>query len=350
MRSAIAPDDGGMTDTAQADQQQAETFLNDEEKAAIAASQEELFSGPVDERIDNEKSEQVDDNDQVNKTNDTDDGDEKHSAGADSAETNAGEGDPEPPEWLDEEASELAQSYGFTQKEVTQFGSLEELLRAGNMLDQRLYQRGQQQTEAGEETQQQEQTTNEETATQQQEQTTEKPEEFKLDEDLHDPEIISAFDYLKGELTTLKAERDQERQFYAEQQHNAFVDQFHTLSDSIDAELFGDGSQAESDAQNKNRERLYDAAETLMIGSAVNGKQPPISKAILKRAFSMEFPDHIAQNHRRQLNEKLQKRGQQKLGTGSSRAKHQGEWDGDIADNPELLEEYARLEKESDMA
>lgn len=193
--------------------------------------------------------------------------------------------------WLTDSVRELADSYGFSEQELSEFGSLAEFNRAGRLFDRALLRRPK-----------------EEEPKAQDPPPAEPPSEFKppIDEGLfseygdNEMQMVRAVNEQAREIESLRAWKQQMEQYAQEQQFA----QFHRACDELNPELFGKAFDEHgnvnplSNEAHKQREKLYDVYRIMVdVASkqSQQGQQFPNERILLQRAYNAEFPEVVHQ-------------------------------------------------------
>lgn len=228
--------------------------------------------------------------------------------------------EPKAESWADDEARELAASYGLSAEELEGFGSKEAFQKAAVLLDRNLLKKPDEKAE--------EKVEPEEKA--EDDLDLEKLKE-KFDEDTIDlvRRLKDRIERERGEveklrpvLETIQKERDEERANYV-------MSVFHSSMDQEDEELFGraedkDGNRLSLKKEHDDaRGRVFNTAQSLarVLSEQAqrDGKPMPSYRAILQRAKQLEFGEQLAKRETEKRQADLKK--QSKTRRPAARAK-----------------------------
>lgn len=211
--------------------------------------------------------------------------------------------------WITAETESEAESYGLSKDELIELGDEDSYKRTKRVLDRHLFQEGQRAMQpaapAGTDA----------TQGSKDAATAGKFEKYDLDKlkaEGYDDNILKLYAQQNEFLDIIESQRQQQ----AQHAHQAHIQEFHTVADTLDADLFGkvfqDGKPVKpSKAHDENRQKLYDAAETIVAGifaKAQAAKQepkiPPM-QTLLSRAKDYVFADVIRERANKQRSKQL---------------------------------------------
>jgi hypothetical protein len=211
-----------------------------------------------------------------------------------------------PVSWITPEVEAHAASYGLQKDRLAKFGTEEAYRLAASLLDENLIAAGKQGSEPAGEAQKE--------LTPAQVKKLEKLDVEKYKTEGYDEStqaVVAKYNELVDELAPLREQVETQKQYFArleqEQQaaiHAQHINEFHTASDTLDADLFGkvfqDGKLAAiSKDQETNRRKLYETAETIVAGlyarAQAQGKTPeiPPMPVLLSRARDYAFAEQV---------------------------------------------------------
>lgn len=188
--------------------------------------------------------------------------------------------------------------------------------------------------------------------------------DFGTDESVYDPNVVKNFRGVQGHLQLLEqqwAQRFQmiEQHLVAEntRQHQAAVQkeisQFDALCDGLAIkDLLGEDSKALTKEQAANRAKVWQEMYALRTGYLASGIDARMNKDFVKRAYQLAFQEHVIQQHRRQISDRLRKQaGRRTYGTGSQTPpplEAKGETEAQrLANNPKLVAAWNDITREN---
>lgn len=280
--------------------------------------------------------------------------------------------------WIDDDARELAASYGLDEEDLQRFGSAEQFEAAAVLFDKQLSKKpdtkipdadeggkeadGKAAKDGGQEADLSKVSDDEILDVEKFKEAGYGPDEIKLIESHN--RMVEDRKALRAELDDVKSFVEEQRKAVQEQSQAAVINDFHDAVDTLDKGTFGrslDDGGAEVDlskGHTKNRERLFGAVETIVRGIVAKaedrGKEPnlPSMKVLVKRAAALEFGDEIRNRNVRTQSSRRRAAGtrrapkevpDKKQETGDSKADETER----LLSNPELIAEYDRLTQEN---
>lgn len=309
-----------------------------------------------------------------------------------------------PETWIDDEAKELARSYGITEDRLRKFSSREDFENAASFYDEQLLAgrrsnlpnpqakvdpiTGQ---PVGQQTQQQapEPAKTPDTAVQQNQQNQQnqqkpsapaKPERFDIEamrKEGYDDHSLKLFeqvnlerdrnDLLEQRLAKVEpfveATRQQQEQV-ERANHQRVLYQFNSNTDGLTGQeqRFGksigeDGRYMPVTAEQKaNRDRLFATANQMAVNINQQGRQLPPMDVLLKRAMSYEFSTEMLAEQKQQLKTNIQQQSAKRRSVGASKpvsapaikpGMSQNDKVSAIANHPDLIRAFNQMEAET---
>lgn len=261
--------------------------------------------------------------------------------------------------------AELVESLGLSEEDLAEFGSREELDRHVKLLDKQLIRAGKEalakpgeeqeaalraqaeaerRAEASERAKQQPRKDGRFAKTEEAE---EPDESLTLDEDYFDERLVAVHKQTVSRLQQLEARLRVFEQRDTEAQQREIVRTFDRIVDTLGHDdIFGKSAELApgTDAW-KNRSGLYETTTELIAGAIANGKRVGMVESIVRRALNQRFADQLSKKQRQDFASKVRKQASRTLG--ASQRNRPGKYDGPLEKDPELLELYRQLEKES---
>jgi hypothetical protein len=190
--------------------------------------------------------------------------------------------------------------------------------------------------------------------------------EFKLDlgddydeglQEAINKQLAAMQEFYDGQLSGVTQQLQQQSQWVEYQRQAAEAQQvrqeieaFDEAISSLDrTDVFGEGSSetlGNDRDEMKARQAVYDQAIILRNGHLALGKQPPELKELVRQADSIVHADEIKESARRQINDRLRRQGNKRLGSGST-SKRQTLPSDDIVDSPVLKEAWESYMKDN---
>jgi len=286
---------------------------------------------------------------------DTTAGDEKSAddAAADGSEDGAGES--ESPKWLTDDLKAEVEAWGFSEDQIAEFSSKEELDRALSLV-YRAIPKAKEGEESDEEKpsgpladrkRRPDGTLLPKDAEGKKEATEEGGFKLDLDADYYGQEIVGAFNALDGHYRSkLSALEERLAEVESAEERRVVEAETREFDEAVDslgfADLFGKTGK-ETEKQFANRKLLFSASKAVFAHLAANGKNPRMGdKSLVMRAARMEFADQVAKKERQALTKKMTKQHNSRMGGGAEKPRDQQESTLD-----EMKRYYKELEADS---
>lgn len=297
---------------------------------------------------------------------------EEGSSGGGEEESRQEEVSEEVDSWVDDNVRELAESYGFSDDDLKEFGSVEEFRRAGLLFDRALFGDGEKQQPPSAKPKEQPLAAVEEKPA-----VVEEKAEFTppVDESLfsdgygeHEVAMVKAVNAQAKELAELRAFVKSQQQLVQAQQEEAErrqFDEFHRICDDLNPDLLGRAFAETGTVNNldeslhSKRAKLWEAAETIRSGifsrAQEKGVAPklPSERVLIERAYGLAFPDEVKKSvvNKRVSAAKSQAARKRSVGNlgGSRNPSFSGsKFDpGAIANDPKISAFYDRAQREN---
>ena len=219
------------------------------------------------------------------------------------------------------ELSQRAKEYGFTDDEVKAFARHDLLEKALTLSDRKMAELGRHDESAEQEDKGKEQKVPaKEPAAEQ---------EFKLDPDSVDPEVVEAFnkmnDHYKGKLEAQTAALEAIRAEITQERSHQFTLSIDNIIDNIQeqwGDVLGKGSYEDMDKnskQYKNRVAVISEMEALVAGYQKNGRPVLSTEKMFMRALNSLFMDKVQAKVREKIASDSEKRSKQRIARPSNR-------------------------------
>lgn len=289
--------------------------LTDREIAiARGENPDEVVQEPVEDTVSDEVSEELsEDSSEVTSSDDT----------ADSTL--------EETTWVTSDIRDLAESYGFTDEDLSQFGDEQEFRRAGLLFDRQLVKVQQPPQDSASSTEPEAPAP------------TEESEEFvdvkKIEDAGYDEEVVEIAKALRRyqesakqrdeQLKAVLSWKEQFEQAAQEDYQRRQAEEFHADVDGLDADLFGkvyddQGNVVQlSDKHNDNRKKLWEAEQTILAGIEARATQTggeakyPSRKALRQRALQLAFSAEVGKKEKEVRIEKAKRQSAKRRPVGT---------------------------------
>jgi hypothetical protein len=263
---------------------------------------------------------------------DTDAADAAHSDAGTDAENSGGTDAPENTDepvagkieasWITPEVEAEAETYGFSKDDLIDLGDEDSYKRTKRVLDRTLYTTGQRSLQAPSPAPQPVAKDGAQGGKDPAPTGFQKFDLDKLRAEGYDDHVLS----LSKQINELADQNAKYTKFIEQQEqaaqaaaHTAHLNEFNAAADALDAELFGKlGDKKFGKEHNANREKLYDAALTIVSGIAARAQAagqeariPPMS-TLLQRARDYAFADQLKQRETKRRTAEIAKQSAQR--------------------------------------